>query len=110
MTNLLAEQRRAVVAACAGLVSSGLLRGTSGNVSVRDPSSGLIAMTPSAVPYGEMTAEHVAVVTAGGEVVEGSMRPTSEAALHLRVYGARPEVRAVVHTHSVFATTFAALR
>lgn len=110
MTDLLAEQRRAVVAACSALVAGGLLRGTSGNVSVLDPSTGLVAMTPSAVPYAELTAEHVAVVTADGETVGGSLRPTSEAGLHLRIYRERPDVQAVVHTHSVFATTFAAMR
>lgn len=103
------EERTAIVAACRELVAAGQVRGTSGNVSVRDPDSGLIALTPSGVPYHSMTAEEVALTDLDGVVVEGPLRPTTEAALHVAIYQARPDVHAVVHTHSPFATTFAVL-
>ena len=106
---LLADDRAAIVDACRQLTESGLLRGTSGNISVRDPSSGSIAVTPSGVAYRSLTPADVVVVDAGGARLDGDLVPTSETALHLAVYRARPDVGAVVHTHSVFATVFAVL-
>ncbi|WP_411285593.1 class II aldolase/adducin family protein [Lapillicoccus sp.] len=107
---LLLEHRESVVRACRDLVGTGLVRGTSGNVSVRDRDTGLVAITPSGTAYASMTPHDVVVVTLDGEVVEGLLEPTTEAGMHLAIYRARPEVYAVVHTHSPFATTFAALR
>jgi L-fuculose-phosphate aldolase len=106
---LLPDQRAAVVRACSELLATGLVRGTSGNVSVRDPASGAIAITPTGLPYPGMTAEDVAVLGPDGDQLDGALLPTSELALHLGVYRARPDVNAVVHTHSMFATTFAVL-
>jgi L-fuculose-phosphate aldolase len=106
---LLPDQRAAVVRACHELVSTGLVRGTSGNVSVRDPDSGAIAITPTGLAYAGMRDSDVAVLALDGSQLDGALRPTSEVALHLGVYRARPDVGAVVHTHSMFATTFAVL-
>lgn len=106
----LQTERQAVADACRQLLETGLVRGTSGNVSVRDVHSGLFAMTPSGTGYGSMTADDVAVMTVDGTVVDGRLQPTTEAVMHLEVYRARSDVNAVVHTHSPFATTFAALR
>lgn len=107
---LLPIERQAVVEACRDLVATGLVRGTSGNVSVRDTATGLIAMTPTGTGYVTMAADDVAVMSVDGDVVEGLLKPTTEAALHLEIYRARAEVNAVVHTHSPCATTLAALR
>jgi L-fuculose-phosphate aldolase len=90
------------------LERAGLVRGTSGNLSVRDPASGTIAITPSAVPYGCIQPADVLLVGAAG-VEEGTHRPSSELDMHLAVYKARPDVGAVVHTHSPWATTWATL-
>ena len=106
---LLPDQRAAVAQACRELLATGLVRGTSGNVSVRDPASAAIAITPTGLGYTGMRDSDVAVLSAGGEQLDGDLRPTSEVALHLGVYRARPDVGAVVHTHSMFATTFAVL-
>jgi L-fuculose-phosphate aldolase len=106
---LLPDQRSAVVQACQQLLATGLVRGTSGNVSIRQQESGLIAITPTGVGYPQMQPEDVTVLDAGGRQLDGSLRPTSEIALHLGVYRRRPDVHAVVHTHSMFATTFAVL-
>jgi L-fuculose-phosphate aldolase len=106
---LLADQRSAVVDACRQLLAGGLLRGTSGNVSVREAESGAIAITPTGVGYPQLTAEDIAVIDDAGRRLAGDLLPTSELALHLAVYRHRPDVEAVVHTHSMFATTFAVL-
>jgi len=87
----------------------GLVRGTAGNVSARDPETGYVAITPSAVPYDAIGPGEVIVVDARGEVLEGRFRPSSEMPMHLRVYESREWARAIVHTHSVYATTFACL-
>ncbi len=106
---LLPDQRAEVVRACHQLLATGLVRGTSGNVSVRDAATGTIAITPTGLPYPGMRAADVAVLAPDGAQLDGDLRPTSEVALHLAVYRARPDVGAVVHTHSMFATTFAVL-
>lgn len=106
---LLPDERAAVVRACAELLATGLVRGTSGNVSVRDPATGAIAITPTGLPYPGMQPADVAVLGPDGSQLDGALKPTSEQALHLAVYRARADVGAVVHTHSMFATTFAVL-
>ena len=87
----------------------GLAIGTSGNVGAR-LEDGRIAITPSTMDYDEMTPDHVVIVEADGTPSEGRHSPSSELQLHLAVFAARPDVRAIVHSHSPFATTFAAVR
>ncbi|MBV9823571.1 MAG: class II aldolase/adducin family protein [Actinobacteria bacterium] len=106
---LLSDERGAVADACRELLAAGLVRGTSGNVSVREKATGTIAITPTGVAYPGLRAAEVAVLRPTGDQLDGALKPTSELALHLAVYSARPDVGAVVHTHSVFATTFAVL-
>lgn len=106
---LLPRQRVEVRDACLQLLTSGLVRGTSGNVSVRDQRSGHIAITPTGISYPTMTATDVVILDGDGGQLDSERKPTSELALHLAVYRARPEIMAVVHTHSIFATTFAVL-
>ena len=89
------------------LLDRGLVRGTSGNLSAR--SGGLVAVTPTGVGYRHLEPEQVTVIDLAGAVVDGRLRPSSEVPMHLAVYRARPDVGAVAHTHSVFATTFAVL-
>jgi L-fuculose-phosphate aldolase len=107
---LLLAERQAIIQACRELVTGGLVRGTSGNVSLRDTATAFIAITPSGTSYLTMTPEEVAVVNIAGDMIDGTLRPTTEVDLHLGIYRARPDVNAVVHTHSPFATTLAALR
>jgi L-fuculose-phosphate aldolase len=106
---LLPEHRSAVVSACHRLLAAGLLRGTSGNVSVRDQDSQTIAITPTGVDYPAMRPADLPVLDLAGDRLDGALLPSSEWALHLAVYRQRPDVGAVVHTHSMFATTFAVL-
>jgi len=100
--------RAAIAEAGRELERAGLVQGTSGNLSVRDPAGGTVAITPSAVPYRRIRPADVLLVGPGG-VESGRHRPSSELAMHLAVYQARPDVGAVVHTHSPWATTWAVL-
>jgi L-ribulose-5-phosphate 4-epimerase len=88
---------------------AGLVTWTSGNVSGRDPESGLMVVKPSGVRYESLTADSLLVVDIDGNVVEGSMKPSVDAESHLYVYRHRPDVNGVVHTHSCYATAFAAV-
>lgn len=104
---LLAEHRQDIVRACQDLSAKGLVVGTAGNVSVRD--GDLVAVTPSGVPYADLTPGHVGVHRLDGSPVEAELKPTSELPLHLAVYAADPAVKAIVHTHSTAATAVSAL-
>jgi L-ribulose-5-phosphate 4-epimerase len=91
------------------LPRNNLVAWTGGNVSARDPESGLVAIKPSGVRYGELTAASMVVVDLDGTIVEGQHAPSSDTASHLYVYRNRPDVHGVVHTHSRYATAFAAV-
>jgi L-ribulose-5-phosphate 4-epimerase len=82
---------------------------TGGNVSARDPESGLVVIKPSGLRYEQMQPEHLVVLDVNGKVVEGALKPSSDTASHLYIYRQRPDVNGVVHTHSPYATAFAAL-
>ncbi|WP_243321531.1 class II aldolase/adducin family protein [Geothrix sp. SG200] len=81
---------------CRRLHAGGLLAASDGNLSVRLP-NGLIAMTPSGVPKAKVRLEDLAHLTLDGEILSG--RPSSERAMHLAIYRAVPEAKAVVHAH-----------
>ena len=80
---------------------------TWGNVSGIDRESGLVVIKPSGVSYEGMTPEDMVVVSLDGEVVEGSLKPSSDTPTHLVLYKAFKEIGGVVHTHSTFATAYA---
>ena len=80
---------------------------TWGNVSAIDRESGLMVIKPSGVAYSELSAENMVVVDLEGNVVEGSLNPSSDTATHLVLYRAYPEIGGVVHTHSNHATSWA---
>ncbi len=87
----------------------GLVAMTSGNVSGRHEEEDLVVIKPSGVPYEEMRVTDMVVVDLEGNVVEGDKKPSSDTASHLYVYRHREDVKGVVHTHSNYATSFAAL-
>lgn len=89
------------------LGASGLVNLTFGNVSVFDPGAGVFAIKPSGVPYAELTPEKMVLVDLDGRVVEGNLRPSSDTPTHRRLFQAFPGIRAVVHTHSRHAVSFA---
>ncbi len=90
------------------LPKNNLVTWTSGNVSGRDPQSGLIVIKPSGIRYEALTPENMVVVDPDGKIVEGSLKASSDVHAHLYIYRQRPDVNGVVHTHSTFATAFAA--
>jgi len=91
------------------LPRNGLVTWTSGNLSGRDPSTGLVVIKPSGVRYEDLSPEHMVVVNVEGETVEGDLLPSTDFASHLYIYRARPDVGGIVHTHSPYATAFAAV-
>jgi L-ribulose-5-phosphate 4-epimerase len=82
---------------------------TGGNVSARDPETGLVAIKPSGVSYEELTPASMVVLDLDGTVVEGDHKPSSDTYSHLYIYRQRPDVNGIVHTHSRYATAFAAV-
>jgi len=106
---LLQGEREEIVRFGRKLLTARLTSGTGGNLSIFSRAAGLIAISPSGIEYDEMKPEDVPVVDAGGVVVEGIRKPSSELGFHLALYRTRPDIRAVVHTHSVYATTMACL-
>jgi L-ribulose-5-phosphate 4-epimerase len=82
---------------------------TMGNVSARDPESGLIVIKPSGIRYEELSPQNLVVVNLEGKVVEGALKPSSDTASHCYIYRQMPDIHGVVHTHSRYATAFAAL-
>jgi L-ribulose-5-phosphate 4-epimerase len=90
------------------LPKEGLVTWTSGNVSARDPETGLVVIKPSGIMYEDLRAEDHVVLDLNGNIVEGKLKPSSDTASHLYIYRHRPDVNGVVHTHSPYATAFAA--
>lgn len=83
----------------------------SGNFSARDEETGLVVITPTSVDREDLVVPDMVVMDLDANVVENQtgLRPTSESLMHLKIYQTRPDVRAIAHTHSQFATTFAVL-
>ncbi|MFG1738660.1 L-ribulose-5-phosphate 4-epimerase [Micromonospora chalcea] len=103
-----AELRETVARLHRELTRYGLVAWTAGNVSARVPGQDLMVIKPSGVDYDDLTAESMVVCDLGGAVVDGGGSPSSDTAAHAYVYRAMPEVGGVVHTHSGYATAWAA--
>lgn len=105
---MLEDLKKKVYKANMDLVRHGLVIFTWGNVSGIDRERGLVVIKPSGVDYDTMTPDDMVVVDLHtGEVVEGSLRPSSDTPTHLVLYRAWPEIGGVVHTHSTYATAWA---
>ncbi len=91
------------------LPRNGLVTWTSGNISARDPQTGLVVIKPSGVMYEDLRPEQMVILDLEGNCIEGDLKPSSDTASHLVIYRHRPDVNGVVHTHSPYATAFAAL-
>jgi L-ribulose-5-phosphate 4-epimerase len=105
---LLDRIRRDVCELHAELPRNGLVAWTSGNLSARVPGTGLIVIKPSGVSYDRLTPESMVVCDLAGRRVSGSLSPSSDTAAHAYIYRHMPEVGGVVHTHSSYATAWAA--
>jgi L-fuculose-phosphate aldolase len=106
---LMEKERVDIVEYGKKMSSSGLSKGTSGNLSIFDPETGYMAISPSGIGYFETKPEDVVIMDLDGNIVDGSCKPSSEHGLHTIFYKNKPDARAVVHTHSNFCTTFACL-
>ena len=90
------------------LPANGLVVGSGGNVSGRDPESGLVVIKPSGVKFAKLTPATMVVVDPDGNVIEGDGRPSVDTGVHLHIYRAREDVLGITHTHSPYASSFAA--
>ena len=105
----LESERSDVVRYCRQMGAAGLAPGTSGNISIFNRAAGLVAISPSAMRYEDMTPGDVVVMDLDARVVDGARRPSTEFGMHVICYRQRGDINAVVHTHSPAATTMAVL-
>ena len=106
---ILQDEREQVVEYGRKMIELGITVGTFGNVSCYNPEQNLMAISPSGLDYFKTKPEDVVVLTPDGEKVDGDRKPSSEYDMHRIFYQKRPGVNAVIHTHSVYATTLGCL-
>lgn len=106
---LLKEEKKEIIRFGKKLIDSRLTTGTGGNLSIFNRKEGLIAITPSGIDYLEMKLEDIVLININGEIIEGGRKPSSELDFHTMLYLKRGDINAVIHTHSVYATTIACL-
>jgi L-ribulose-5-phosphate 4-epimerase len=103
----LQKLREEVCALHAELPKNNLVAWTSGNISARDPESGLVVIKPSGIKFEDLTPNNMVVVDLNGQIVEGEYKTSSDTASHCYIYRHMRGVNGVVHTHSRYATAFA---
>jgi len=101
------EARRQVVEICQRLVAKEFLKGTGGNVSVRVAGQKAFAITPSNYDYLKMQPEDVCVLDLKLQVIAGERKPSIESSMHAAIYDRRPDANVIIHTHQIYASTFA---
>ena len=106
---MLGELKEELVELHLELPKNNLVVWTGGNVSARDAETGFIVIKASGIRYEEMRPEHMVVVDLDGKMVEGDYKPSSDVHSHLYIYKHRPDIGGVVHTHSAYASAFAAV-
>ncbi len=106
---LLPELRKIVCDLHTELPKNNLVAWTSGNISGRDPESGLVVIKPSGIKFEDLTPEKMVVVNVDGEIIESDYKASSDTASHCYIYRHMPDVNGIVHTHSRYATAFAVL-
>ena len=102
------REKQQVLEAAREMLAKGLVIGTSGNISQRfftDNNIPLIAITPSGIPYDTMKADDIQIIDFQEQTVEGILLPSTELKMHLGIYKFRHSINAVIHTHSVYAST-----
>jgi L-ribulose-5-phosphate 4-epimerase len=99
--------REEVCSLHAELPKNNLVAWTSGNISARDPQSGLVVIKPSGIKFENLTPENMVIVDLSGKVVEGDLKASSDTTSHCYIYRHMPDVHGIVHTHSRYATAFA---
>ena len=104
---LLPKLREELCRLHAELPRNNLVAWTSGNISARDPATGLVVIKPSGLRFDDLTPASMVVADLRGRVVDGDLAPSSDTASHCYIYREMPSVNGVAHTHSRFATAFA---
>lgn len=89
------------------MLQSGLTVETWGNISVRDPETRRVYLTPSGMDYNICTEKDIVVCDLDGNILDGNRKPTIEKKLHLQIYLNRPEINVVIHTHPIYSKVFA---
>lgn len=103
------DYRQLVIDSGRRMYDSGLTVGAWGNISVRDPETGYVYITPSGMDYYICKAPDINIYDIDGNLIEGFRTPSIEKPLHLSVYQARPDVGAVMHTHPLYSSIFGIL-
>ena len=106
---ILPELRRAVCETNKDLIRYGLVAWTSGNASARDPETGYVVVKPSGVMFEDLTPDQMVVVDLDCNVVDGDLKPSTDAKTAVYILRYMPQVNGIIHTHSNYATSFAAL-
>ena len=106
---LMQEERELIVEYGKKMSAARLSTGTSGNISIYNAEKGLMAISPSGMDYFSTQPEDVVITDLEANIVDGARKPSSEWGLHTTFYKHKPQARAVVHTHSMYCTTFAVL-
>lgn len=99
--------KQQIVNICHQLVGKGFLAGTGGNVSVRIPGEKAFAVTPSNYDYMKMNPDDICILSLDAKVIEGDLKPSIESSLHAAIYETRADANVVIHTHQIYASTFA---
>ena len=108
-TEALLSLKEELIAGAAQVASIGLVPLTQGNLSLRDPQSGNILITPHDYPYDQLTVDDVIVLNLAGDVIEGFREPSHESPVHLAVYERRRDALAIVHAEPVYTNVFGVL-
>jgi len=106
---LMKVEREQIVEYGKKLISAGLTKGTGGNLSIYNREKGLIAMTPTGIDYFQIKPEDVVILNIKGEHIDGDKKPSSEVEMHRVFYERRTDIDAIIHTHTMYATTLACL-
>ncbi|QQY80146.1 L-fuculose 1-phosphate aldolase [Keratinibaculum paraultunense] len=106
---LLQKEREEIVQYGKKLVTSNLTKGTGGNLSIYNRKEGLMAISPSGIDYFKIKPEDVVVLDLEGKKIEGDKKPSSEYEMHRIFYANRVDINAIIHTHTMYATTIACL-
>jgi len=106
---LLKKERQELYTCYNNLLNAGLTNGTSGNVSIFNRKEQLVAISPSGVRFDILQLEDISIVDLEGNLIEG-LKPSSELQMHLTFYKNRDDVSAIIHGHTIYATTVACLR
>lgn len=101
--------KREVINGGIRMLEEGITIGTWGNVTIRDPETDYVYLSPSGMPYRTLREEDIVVLRLDGSRVEGERKPTIETEMHLSIYRARPACNAVVHTHPTYSTAFSCM-